>query len=506
MKKFAKALMCVLSASVVLSAAACGNRAGLNSSEKHGYQNVEQDYAKGVTVAAKGKEVYKGTKEGKTRLKVSFVDAGFGSDWIRVIATHFVAENPDYWIFLDGDPALTTIVGTQLGAGVNLSDIYMPLAHDWQLYAQNGWLEDLSEVYDAKADGEAGKTVYDKMIPIWQDYCIAYGKAGEGKGKYAYPWSLGVSGIVYNDTMFQKYNWEIPETMAELVALCEQIKKDTNGSVAPFVYPGLSGGYWDFMGMTHWLQSSGIEGFKKFMDFDSVEVYNPEQQPGKGKLEALEAFDSIFGYGKGNDLKGSMSKNAQEAQMNFLRQEAAMIINASWMETEMINDIPEDVNIRFMRFPYIETAQKDSNGDYIKINYATTPDFMIVPKAIPEAQKAGAKKFLVYLSKDESLRYFTKYSSSLRPFDYDVTPVKDELSDFARDVFEIASTSENYFPMISKKWKLTPCPVWYPTQPYSLLIFGLDNGGTTPLRFCKTEYQYAKGQWDDWMRKALPAI
>ena len=499
MRKLTKLMAGVLSATMLFGTVGCGGRDLGNKDIGRG----ENDYAEGVTVAEKGKAVYVGSKEGKTRLKVAFVDAGFGSEWLRVITTHFVKENPEYWVYLDGDPALTTIVSTQLSAGVNLSDIYMPLAHDWWLYAQNGWLEDLSDVYDAKADGEGGKTVYEKMIPIWQDYCETEGPQGSGRGKYAYPWSLGVSGIVYNGTMFEKYGWEVPETIPELAELCEKIKKDTNGSVAPFVYPGISGGYWDFMGMTNWMQSTGIEGLEKFYDFDSVEVYNPDRQPGKGKYEALQAFETIFAHEKGNELKGSMSKNAQESQICFLRQEAAMIINASWMETEMINDIPEDMNIRFMRFPYLETAQK-KDGEYVKVNYATTPDFMIIPKAIPDEQKQAAKKFLIHLSTDESLRYFTKYTSSLRPFDYDISSVKNELSDFARDVVDIAFTSESWFPRRSKKWAISGFPTWYPTYPYSNLIFGLDNGGTTAERFCKAEYQYARGQWDTWLNNSTP--
>lgn len=457
------------------------------------------DYAEGVTISPNGKEVYVDTKEGKTRLKISYTEAGYGGNWLRVIASHFVKENPDVWVYLDGDPGLTELVSTQLESGINLPDMYMPLASNWQSYALTDWLEELSDVYSAKPDGENGKTVYEKMSPAWQEYCIASNRGVEGK--YAYPWSMAVSGIVYNGTMFEKYGWDIPETLDELVELCQKIKTDTNGTVMPFVYPGTVGGYFDFMGMTFWMQSSGIDGLKEFFEFDSAEVFNPEVHPGKGKQEALEAFTRLFGPDASYSLKGSMSKNHIEAQMSFLRGEAAMIINASWMEVEMKEDLPEGFEMRMMRFPYISTAKRDGNGDFIKVNYATTPDYIIIPKAAPN--KEIAKKFLVFMAKDEMLKYFTKHTGSLRPFEYDVTGLRENLSAFVNDCIDIWETSESYFDMPKGILAFKGYVRKYLTAvPYSLLIYGPDNDGTTASRFCRQEYQEAKGNWSKWLDEA----
>ena len=232
------------------------------------------------------------------------------------------------------------------------------------------------------------------------------------------------------------------------------------------------------------------------MNYESVEVYNPDKEPGKGKLEALKAFNSIFGPDKDYSLEGSMSKNAQEAQMSFLRGEAAMNINASWLETEMIEDIPEGFNLRFMPYPYLENAKKDpETGKYISVNYATNPDFMIVPKAAP--QKEGAKKFLAFMSKDDMLRYFTKWTGSLRPFEYDVEPVMDNLSTFAKDVIKINETAESYFPIRTGKYKTCmDLQIWIAGYPYTLLVQGKD--GMTPERYCRGQYLSAKEDWQSW--------
>ncbi|MBR2969027.1 MAG: extracellular solute-binding protein [Clostridia bacterium] len=506
MKLLKKLLVLALAAMMVIGATACKGRneddlgnsgTGSSGSEIGGYEGVENDYAEGVTISTNGKEVYFGdSKEGKTRLKIAYVEAGFGSDWLRVIATHFVKENPDYWLYLDGDPGLTELVSTQLSAGRNLADIYMPLAHDWQTYAINGWIEELSDVYNAKPDGEAGQTVYEKMDDTWKEYCVANDATGEGK--YSYPWSAGVSGIAYNGKMFEQYGWQVPTTWDELLALCAKIKLDTNGKVAPFVYPGLIGGYFDFLGYTSWLQNTGIEGVKDFWTFPSAEVYNPEKQPYLGVKNALESFTELFGPNTGNALKGSMSKNHTEAQLSLLRGEAAMIINGSWLETEMIRDLPEGYEMRMMRIPYDTTAKKDENGEFVKINYGMTPDFMIIPKQA--AQKEIAKKFLVFMAKDEMLKYFTKYTSTARPFKYDTAELRENLSAFANDCLDIYTTSENFIAVKKGPLKNINALNWYLTSsPFTLLVYGPENDGTTPDRFVRLQYQTAKGEWQRWL-------
>ena len=175
-----------------------------------------------------------------------------------------------------------------------------------------------------------------------------------------------------------------------------------------------------------------------------------------------------------------------------------MIINGSWVETEMIRDIPAGYEMRMMRIPYLETAQKDADGNFIPINYGMTPDFMIVPSAAP--QKEMAKKFLAFMAKEEMLQYFTKYSSTLRPFTYDVSELAPSLSKFTNDVIDIWSTSETYFGIrtgaLKGNYEVVP---WITGQPYTLLVYGPDNDGTTPLRYCRLQYQEAKNNWQRWV-------
>ncbi len=464
------------------------------------------DIPEGVTITGQegNQEVYFGeSKEGKERIKISYTLSGYGSAWIQVIAANFVKDYPEYWVYLAGDPGLTENVSTILGSGVNLSDMFIPLSSNWQSYALNGWLADLEDVYNAKPDGEDGKTVYEKMNANWQAYCEA---SNQGvMGKYAFPWTETVSGFVYNATMFEEYGWKIPTTTEEFKALCEQILTDTNGKVKPFVYPGGIGGYFDFIGTTWWLQSSGIDGLNDFYAFESSEVYNPAKQPSKGKLEALETFVDFFGpEAQKYAVTGSMSKNHTTSQLDFLKGTAAMIPNGNWFESEMKADIAamkDPIEIKMMRVPYMETAQKDENGEYKKINYAATADYMIIPAKAPNVD--GAKKFLIYSAKDEMLQLFTKYTGATRPFDYDLSPVMDRLSSFSKSCIEIWESSETYFdssnsPLYVKGY----AKKFITAQPWALLVYGPDNDGTTPERFCDSEYMEAEGNWETWVKNS----
>ena len=490
-----KKLFCLLLAfTVCIGASACRRRDDDSSGG-----NIETgDIAEGVTISENGKEVYFGdSKDGKKRIKIAFADTGYGSDWLKVIGSHFVKENPEYWIYLDGDPGLTELVSTQLSTGYGLPDIYMPLGSLWQSYALNDWMEELSDVYNQKPDGESGKTIYDKMDPAWQDYCTAIN--GGEYGKYVFPWAQTITGIVYNETLFAKYGWSIPTTNQELLALCEKIKTDTNNKVAPFVYPGKIKGYFDFMGMTYWLQASGVDGLKEFYRFESVEVYNYNQQPGSGKLQALEAFTEVFGPDVNYSLKGSMSLTHTEAQIAFLNGSAAMTINGSWLEREMINDLKtSSAKMRMMPFPSIESAQKDENGNYIKVNYGAVPDYMFIPKAAPE--KDGAKKFIAFTAKEEMLCLFAKYTGSPRPFECDYDETVAELSDFVQDCFRIRSESVYYFPSSkSPLYVKNYVQPWYTGNPYIGLVNGPDKDGYTPSRYIRMQYQEAKASWNNWM-------
>lgn len=466
--------------------ASCGRRVPKTS---------EGEYVEGVTVDKN--DVYCGdSKEGKKPIKVTFVEKGYGRVWLVEIAKRFVKDNPEYLVEVDGDPNLTGSMATKLESGRNLSDIYMPVGSMWEQYVFRGFIEPIGDVYGAYAEESDTKTIGEKMSESWRAYGHITNQVYDDY--FVMPWSDNVTGFVYNAGMFEQYGWEVPETTDELYALCERILADTEGKIKPFVYPGQIGGYFDFIGGTWWMQSSGYEGIREFYDFESEKVFDPSVQPSLGRKQSLAEFERFFaGDASRFSMTGSMSKNHITAQMDFLRGNAAMIPNASWMEREMKDTMPENFKMGLMSVPYISTAKADESGGYIRCNYATSPDYMFIPKGASEVE--GAKKFLIYMCRDEMLRLYTKYAGSPRPFDYDTSGIEG-LSYFTQSVLDVWNSSRKFFvyskhPAYMKS--LISLNGGY-MDPYASIIYG----ELTATKFTNAVYLNALDNWEQWMSDA----
>lgn len=448
----------------------------------------------GVTYDERANEMYVDTKDGKTRIKISYTP-GYGSAWILQSARAFLLSDVDnygdlYYFEFDMDSELTTSVSTKLESGVGLSDIYFPLASNWYSYASLGYLENLDSLYEMTIPGETG-TVLDKISGSWETYGQTV-RQGETH-YYIFPGNENITGIVYNKTLFDQYGWEIPATTAELAALCAEIVEDTNGSIAPFVYPGtVSGGYWDFIGTNWWLQVSGADKLDEFMQFGSPEVFNYADQddPSYGKLRMLETFEDIIVKNRTTyTLRGSASKDHLAAQISFVQREAAMIPNGNWIEKESLSSMQDEV--RMMATPRMEGAQQDADGNYISYNYSGQPDYMFIPAQA--ANKEGAKLFLAYMCRDDMLKLYTDYSGAPRPFDYDVSEC--EVSDFIQSCLDVWSVSETWFENSqSELWTANRIKKFNLGNPYTMLLANSDT--MSAIGWCASEYTNVLNSWD----------
>ncbi len=484
MRKIAAIFLSVILCLGVLIA--CAPREGTSG----GNTNEDLGPLDGITYEERTGELYKDTKEGKTRIKISYTP-GYGDAWVVQSARSFLLDElgADYYFELDSDSELTTSVSSKLEAGVGLSDIYFPLASNWYNYAALGYLENLDDLYNMTVPGE-DVTVLDKITGTWREY----GKAVNNYEThyYVFPGNENITGIVYNKTMFDQYGWEVPVTTADLKALCEQIVKDTDGAVAPFVYPGtVTGGYWDFIGTNWWLQVSGVDKMNEFMAFESPEVFNyaSPEDPSYGKLKMLETFEDIIVKNRSTyTLRGSASKTHLLAQVSFVNGEAAMIPNGNWIEKESLSSMKDAV--RMMATPRMEGAMQDEDGNYISYNYSGQPDYLLIPA---QAQnKEGAKLFLAYMCKDEMLQMYTTYTGTPRPFDYDVMDC--ETSEFIKSCLEIWSNSETWFEnSTSELWRANKIKKFNSGSPYTTLLANSDT--ISAIGWCAAEYTAVKNSW-----------
>jgi len=470
-------LICVFA---VLSMASCVVGGGESSTNDYG----------SVTFDAKKGEMYKDTKEGKTVIRVTYSE-GNGSEWIRQLVKSFLEaeEGKNYYFVLTVDPSATTAMSSKLEAGTNLDDIYYLLASPWQSYASLNQLENLDGLYNSTIPGES-RNVLDKAAGTWKTYGQAYNH--EELHYYIFPSTTCTTGIVYNKTLFDKYGWTVPTTVAELKTLCDKIVSDSNGSIAPFVYPGkVSGGYWDFIGTNWWLQVTGEEKMNEFMKLESPEVFNADlkSSPSYGKLEMLQTFEDLIVKNKEKYIaKKSGSYDHYQAQQAFGARLAAMIPNGSWIQNESGEDIEDE--IRMMPVPYMENALKDENGNYKAYNYSGQPGFVVIPKKA--SSKEGAKAFLLYTCRDDMLKLYTSICGSPMPFDYDVSSIK--LNGFQQSSIDIWKNSTTWFEESrSPLWTGLKLRKFNGGDPYINILINYPT--VTADSWCASEYAGVKGSW-----------
>jgi N-acetylglucosamine transport system substrate-binding protein len=409
-------------------------------------------------------------------LRIAFAETGYGRTWLENMIEGFKVENPNVRVILEGNPNMTANAGPRIESGRDLPDIFFLLDTNWQRWALRGLLEPLDDLYARQVSSEL--TLEEKLI----DEIVEFGRINESF--YALPWNDGVTGLVYNHSMFTERGWEVPKTFDELVDLTEQIKTEGAG-IRPFTWPGQYSGYWHFVVYGWWAQMEGIAGMEEFFRFETPEVF---LQP--GRLAALEAFETLIGD-QSNSVTGVNGLIHTQAQMQFLNGFAAMIPNGIWIEKEMENSLPANFEMRMMQIPALEGAVEPL------INNTMAGDFIVIPKNA--SNKALAKDFLQYMSTEEALLQYTRDTGSPRPFKYDPTQIEG-LSGFVQSALEIWKNSTNLY-IISKN------PMYFAnlvnTFPKSGAPYGdIYLGEETAMSSFTGDYNYVLERWERFQRDA----
>ena len=408
-KNLQKLLAIVMALAIALGMAACGNsNAPATDAPATEAGKVEDNTPADTTPA-----------EEKVVLKVHFFENATGDVWFQTLKAGFEEKYPNVTVELKGDAEITQKMGPMLEANdtENLPDVAFVLNTSWQLWADKGYLADLTDLYEGLA-WEGDVAFKDTMNSGAQSYSMYRGKAT------IIPWSDGVLGLAYNKGMFEEHGWEVPSTWTELLALCEEIKA---AGIAPFTYPGQIMGYWDFTVQNMIASYSGMEAHNAYLAMESVDAWKDE-----GRLAAYTKFEELFD--KGYMLEGSEALNHTASQMEFVNGRAAMIPNGSWLEAEMAAATPEGFKMAMMPVPVLE------DGEGLKVTYNMIGDFIMVPAA--SEHQDWAKEFIKFACSEEMNRKATELMGTMRPFDYSMDGIA--VSDFTKSCLEVMNTCESF--------------------------------------------------------------
>lgn len=184
-------------------------------------------------------------------------------------------------------------------------------------------------------------------------------QAAEGDELYTLPTEQNIEGFWYNKQMFEENGWEVPETMDEFMAICEDavskgIQPLSVDGMDKFYFTRLWGGYvTSKLGVDALINANA--GEQSFSDPAFLEAY-----------QWVRDLNTNGYMGEGVTTIDSSTMNSV-----FLTGGAAMEYNGSWVTSNLNNEEENQLgeNVGFFGFPSVDGAVADQN-DYCQ-NYGT---------------------------------------------------------------------------------------------------------------------------------------
>lgn len=415
----------------------------------------------------------------ETDLEIFSWIAGNGSEWLDKTIDAFQKKFPEVNVVKKYSSSNDTWANELTSPSTNTIDLYISSMTNFLAYTE--YLEPLDDVLNATWEGESVPLINKSYKPMLDT------QRGEDGKLYAAMFGGGVSGLVYNKTVFEEKGYEIPRTTDELVLLAADMVDD---KYTPFIHCN-NADYWTYCVMPWWGQYSGVEDVynfwnAKYVDPETGAVEQPSLKAMKteGKKKALDALYSVISP-KGYTYSASNQATHTEAQTYFLSGKALMMPNGSWLENEMKNT-SSNIEYSFMKLPvisslgeklgitdkilaevvsYVDSADyaagtiNDASTEYDAARVKTCSNEVIA--AVAEARKVvyseavsnrmiipnyanakdWAKKFVQFMNSDEALNIYSD-TLNLKTF---VTPTKDTVdkTDWSPFMQSAASLMDN---------------------------------------------------------------
>jgi len=324
-----------------------------------------------------------------------FFAGGFGDDYIKYAAKLQEKLHPGTTVKVQSIQKITEQLQPRFVAG-NPPDVIdnsganmIPMSD----LVRDGQLLDLAELMSAPALDTPGKKFGETLFPGSQDNAIFDGK------QYGLNIAYTISGIWYGKPAFEKAGYKYPTTWAEMLTLCEQIKKD--GKASPWTYQGKYPYYiWGIV-LNMLMYYAG--GNDLMIKIDNLE---PNAWSDPAVARAVEDLYQL--WDKGYILKGTAGLTHTESQTEWLKGNATFIPCGNWLENEMKTVTPEDFHMVVAPVP----GYADGKGDQKAVN-ANGGETYIVPSKAKNPQQ-GLEYLRILLSKD-SAKFFAENVRAVMP-------------------------------------------------------------------------------------------
>ena len=277
-------------------------------------------------------------------------------------------------------------------------------------YIDSGFGQPIDDLFNAS-------DIKDKLMES------AVGQASYNDHIYAVPYqNVSMSGIFYNKEMFEKFKLKEPETLADLEAICDTLKKN---DITPFALANSSKWTGSMYYMNLAARYGGLEPFQKAV-------------AGEGKftdecfIKAGEKIQEWVEAGYFPDGVNSLSEDDGQAKQLMYQETAGMLLCGSWYTGTFATDSAEFYEkIGWFPFPAIEESDADSS-----IMIGTVGDQFIVFNCEGEKLKAAFECAEAHLS-DEVIDFEVE-NGKIPP----VIGIEDKLTDsVTKEVVEAANNA-----------------------------------------------------------------
>ena len=222
----------------------------------------------------------------------------------------------------------------------------------------------ISDIYNKVPEGWGDERTLKEMTMEYALKACTWGGESEGYGdgnQYFVCYAMGMEGLIYNVSLFEKYGLKEPKTTTEFFALLEKMKTINNGSLAknkdgrdiyPYIYTGKVN-YNYYLATAWWAQYDGVDNFNLAIEGKNANgVYTADSQKSIGKLSAFSHVQKLLDQENGYVDQLNYSDTFTNVQLKFLDEQAFMMSTGDWIEREMEGNFKgQSLNIAFMRMP-----------------------------------------------------------------------------------------------------------------------------------------------------------
>ncbi len=324
-----------------------------------------------------------------------FFAGGFGDDYIKYAAKLQEQLHPGTTVKVQSIQKITEQLQPRFVAG-NPPDVIdnsganmIPMSD----LVREGQLMELSELWNAPSLDTPGKKFGETIFPGSQTSATFDGKL------YGINMAYTVSGIWYSKPKFEAAGYTYPKTWAEMLDLCETIKKE--GKSAPWTYQGKYPYYiWGIVFNALIYYAGGDATLTKLDNLEPNAWSDPAVQRATEDLYAL--------WDKGYIMQGTSGLTHTESQTEWLKGSAVFIPCGNWLENEMKTVTPADFNMVVSNIP----GYSDGAGDQGAVNAGGGETYIVPSKA--KNPKQGMEYLRCLLSKD-SAKYFAENVAAIMP-------------------------------------------------------------------------------------------